>query len=143
PIRVVDVVSKPLFLVETHAPRSLDDVAIATETALNEIFDAMTKTGLEAAGPITTITTEWGDEEYKFSVAVPVNSTTFTLGDRTWTIEKAVAPSVLDEQEDDAANGSAEPAPPVAGDKDKRGQMVVDGNVRAALGYGGRALYTE
>lgn len=142
-IRVVDVVAKPMLLVETRAPRSLDDVSIATENALNEIHDVMTRTGLEAAGPITTITTEWGDEEYEFTVAVPVNSATFTLNEQSYTIEKAVPASVLDGEPEVELDESGEPVPPKTGEKDRLGQMYVEGNVRAALGYEGRALYTE
>ena len=140
-IRVVEVVGKPMLLVSTRAPRTLDDVSIATETALNEIHATMTKVGLEAAGPITTITSNWGEEEYDFIVGVPVNSTRFTLADQTYTIEVPVAKSVLDEPEEDEAEG--EPAPLATGQKDDDGFLVVEGNVRAAVWYGGRALYTE
>lgn len=139
-IRVVEVVGKPMLLVETRAPRTLDDVSISTETALNEIHETMTKIGLEASGPITTITTNWGEEEYEFVVGVPVNSTTFTLADQTYTIEVPVAKSVLDEPEEEE---EGEPAPLATGQKDDNGLLVVEGNVRAAIWYGGRALYTE
>ena len=140
-IRVVEVVGKPMLLVQTRAPRTLDDVSISTETALNEIHATMTKIGLEAAGPITTITTNWGEEEYEFIVGVPVNSTTFTLAEQTYTIEVPVAKSVLDEPEEE--EGEGEPAPLTTGQKDDGGLLVVEGNVRAAIWYGGRALYTE
>lgn len=142
-IRVVEVVGKPMLLVQTRAPRTLDDVSISTETALNEIHATMTKIGLEAAGPITTITTNWGEEEYEFIVGVPVNSTTFTLADQAYTIEVPVAKSVLDEPEEEADEGEGEPAPLTTGQKDDGGLLVVEGNVRAAIWYGGRALYTE
>jgi hypothetical protein len=139
-IRVVEVVAKPMLLVETRAPRTLDDVSIATEAALNEIHATMTKIGLEAAGPITTITTNWGEEEYDFAVAVPVNATSFTLDGQTYTIETPVAKSVLDDTADEE---EGEPAPLTTGQKDDSGMLVVEGNVRAAIWYGGRALYTE
>lgn len=138
-IRVVEIVGKPMLIVETRAPRTLDDVSMATEAALNEIHATMTKIGLEAAGPITTITTNWGEEEYDFAVAVPVSSTTFTLAEQTYTIEVPVAVSALD----DTGEDEAEPAPLTTGQKDKNGLLVVEGNVRAAVWYGGRALYTE
>lgn len=141
-IRVVEVVGKPMLLVETSAPRSLDDVSIATEAALNQIYDTMTKIGLEAAGPITTITSNWGEEEYDFIVAVPVSSNTFTVADQTYTIEPPVVKSVLDEPEEEE-EVEGEPAPLATGQRDDSGFLVVDGNVRAAVWYGGRALYTE
>jgi hypothetical protein len=142
-IRMVEVVGKPMLLVETRAPRTLDDVSISTETALTAIHETMTKVGLEASGPITTITTNWGEEEYEFIVGVPVNSTTFMLADQTYTIEVPVAKSVLDEPEEEQEAEEGEPAPLTTGQKDDSGFLVVEGPVRAAIWYGGRALYTE
>ncbi len=139
-ITLVEITGKPLFLVATKAPRTLDDVADATSTALTEIHAAMTKAGLTANGPVRTITMNWGEEDYAFSVAVPVDSTTFKLNDQTYTIEPAVPPPALTDDTDDA---NAQPAPLAPGDKDKHGMLVVSGNVRAAMGYNGRALYTQ
>lgn len=138
-IQVVDVAAKPVFLVNTKAKRSLDEVAEATETAMAEIEAAMKKAGVTAAGPRMTITTTWGDEDYTFAVAVPVDSTTFTLDHNEYTIETPVKPgSATDGDEENAA-----PAELKTGDKDKSGMLVVDANVRAALWYQGKALVTD
>jgi hypothetical protein len=135
-IDLVNVEAKPVFLVATKAKRSLDEVAEATNVATTEIEAAIKKAGLTAAGPRMTITTEWGDEDYTFSVAVPVSATTFTLNQQQVTIETPVAaPS---DGEDEDAQKTYNP-----GEKDRKGFLVVDANVRAALWYQGTALYTE
>jgi hypothetical protein len=137
-ISVVDVAARPVFLVATKAKRSLDDVAEATSNAMAQIEAAMKKAGLTAAGPRMTITTEWGDEDYSFSVAVPVSAPEFTLDGRSYTIETPVAPPA-----DDSDQEGGEPPALNPGDKDRKGLLVVDANVRAAMWYGGTALYTE
>ena len=135
-IDVADVTSRPVLLVATKAKRTLDDVADATDTAMKEIDAAMKKAGLNAAGPRMTITTNWGEEDYAFSVAQPVDATTFTLNKQQYTIETPTpkASSTGDEDE----NASFQP-----GDKDNDGMLVVEGRVRAALWYQGKALVTE
>jgi hypothetical protein len=137
-IDVVNVESKPVFLVQTKAKRSLDEVADATATAMTEIDAALKKVGLTAAGPRMTITTEWGEEDYTFSVAVPVSAASFTLEDQTYNIETPVP-----NQSDEGVDENGQPKVYAPGEKDAKGMLVVDGNVRAALWYGGTALYTE
>ncbi len=138
-IRLVEITAKPVFLVATKAPRSLEDVATATDTALIEIEAELTKAGLTKAGPVMAITTNWGDEDYVFSIAVPVNASTFTVEERSYTIETPVPPPAAVEDEEE----TGEPVPLVLGDKDDHGMLVVGGNVRAAQWYQGRALYTQ
>ncbi len=135
-IDVVDVTARPVLLVATKAKRSLEEVADATDTAVKEIEAIMKKTGLAAAGPPMTITTNWGEEDYAFSVAVPVDQTTFTLDKQQYTIETPTpkASSTGDEEET---------APLKPGDKDVDGLLVLDDKVRAALWYQGKALVTE
>lgn len=135
-IKVVDITAKPVFLVATKAKRSLDEVAEATDEAKEKIDAALKKAGLTQAGPLMTITTEWGDEDYSFSVAVPVDQPTFTMSGTSYTIEAPVP-----RQDDDSAGN--DDAPPAPGSKDNKGLLVVDGDVRAALWYQGNALYTE
>jgi len=138
-IDIADVTAKPVFLVATKAKRSLDEVADATSTALTEIDAALKKAGLTQAGPRMTITTNWGEEDYAFSIAVPVSAATFTFDKHDYTIETPVPPpSDTDSGEDDG-----QPKTYNTGDKDHAGMLVVSGNVRAALWYQGKALVTE
>jgi len=137
-IAIVDVAARPVFLVNTKAKRTLDDVAEATSTAMSQIEAAMKKAGLTAAGPRMTITTNWGEEDYTFSIAVPVSATTFTLDKQDYTIETPTpSPSDTGDEEEQPAEA------PATGSKDKSGMLVVDANVRAALWYQGKALVTE
>lgn len=139
-IDVVDVTSRPLLLVSTKAKRSLDEVADATDTALAEIEAVMKKAGLTAAGPRMTITNNWGDEDYAFSIAVPVDKTTFTLDKTDYTIDAPV-PKASDTGGDSEEDGEPKTLNP--GDRDEHGLLVVGGNVRAALWYQGKALMSE
>lgn len=136
-IGVSDIAAQPVFLVETKAKRTLDDVAEATTTAMGQIEAAMKKAGLAAVGPRMTITTNWGEDDYTFSVAVPVSAPAFMLGGQQYTIATPVPLAVAD-GEDDAAPAVLNP-----GEKDRHGLLVVDANVRAALWYQGKALVTD
>jgi len=135
-IDITDVTARPVLLVATKAKRSLDEVAEATDTAMAEIEAVMKKTGLNAAGPRMTITTNWGDEDYAFSIAQPVDATTFTLDKQQYTIETPVPPA-------NVPSGDEEPKTLKTGDKDDDGLLVVEGNVRAAMWYQGKSLVTE
>lgn len=136
-IRIGEMTAHPVLLVSTKAPRSLDEVADATDAAVEKIEAVLKKTGLVEDGAMMTITTEWGESDYIFSVAIPVNQASFTLNGNTYTID---APAPKPEQDTET---SGEPAPLVTGDRDNKGLLVVDGEVRAALWYQGLVLFTE
>ncbi len=135
-IDITDVTARPVLLVATKAKRSLDEVGEATDNAMKLIEAAMKKTGLNAAGPRMTITTNWGEEDYAFSIAQPVDQATFTLDKQQYTIE-APAPKASSTGDEDE-NATFKP-----GDKDNDGMLVIDDKVRAALWYQGKALVTE
>lgn len=141
-IDVVDVAAKPVFLVETKSRRSLDEVADATQTAMTEIEEAMKKAGVTQAGPRMTITTVWGDEDYTFSVAVPVSASSITLNGQQYALTTPVAAPPAADEGDEPATPTA-PAAANPGDRDKHGMLIVDANVRAALWYQGKALASE
>lgn len=166
-IELADVESQPLFLVSTRAKRLLDEVAYETDKALAKIHAAMEMVGVEAAGPVRTITTNYGNEEYFFDVAVPVNSPRFTVNGDSFTIgprEDNLSLGGGDDEFDDelsadrddagvadenggkgedGSNNKKKKAGPAAGTIDRHGFLVVDGPVRAVLSYGGKALMTE
>ena len=72
-VQVQDVTAQPILFVSTTAKRTLDDVADATTKAMDELQAAIKKDKLTATGPRRTITTNWGDENYDFDIALPVN----------------------------------------------------------------------
>jgi hypothetical protein len=73
PIDLKDVQGKEILYVSTTAKRSLDEVAEATDKAIGEIQAVIKKNKLNVTGPRMTITSNWGDENYDFDVALPVD----------------------------------------------------------------------
>lgn len=137
-IQLVEITAKPVLLVNTKAPRTLDDVAEATDTARAEIEAVMAKAGLTKSAPVMSITTDWGGEDYAFSVAVPVDSTTFMIDDHNFSIEPPNPPASTTDSDE-----GTDAAPLAAGDLDEHGLLVVTDKVRAMMTFQGRALYTQ
>lgn len=134
---VADVPAQPQLVVATTAPRSLDEVAAATDKAIEEINAVMKKQNLAAAGPRHVTTVEWGDENYVFDVGLPVNSAALKIDGKDFTIGPATPPSIAEQA---AAEEAPEPPAPVPGTIDRKGNLVVSGNVVARNGYTGKAL---
>ncbi len=69
-----DVAAQPILFVSTTAKRTLDDVADATDKAMTADPGGRsrrtTSTSPVRASPITT---NWGDENYEFDIALPVD----------------------------------------------------------------------
>lgn len=141
-IRIVDVTAKPILFVSTKAPRSLEDVDAASDAAKVEIEAVMAKAGLVAAGPPMTVTTNWGDESYTFDYAIPVDRASFTLDGKELSIAP-VDPDVVRAPMMEEESPVADPVPPVVGENDRKGNLVLGGNVRATQTYTGKALYGE
>lgn len=70
---VKDITAQPTLFVSTKAHRTLDEVADATDKAVTAIQAIVKKNKLNITGPRTTITTNWGDENYEFDVAFAVD----------------------------------------------------------------------
>jgi hypothetical protein len=138
-IFVADIGTKPQLVVSTQAPRALDEVDAATAKAMTEIEAVMKKHGLHQTGPRTVVTDEWGDENYVFDVVVPVDSSVIKIDGKDFTIGPAQMPSLEQQAADEAAGNTVERKP---GEMDKRGNLVVSGNVRARTGYAGKSLFT-
>lgn len=80
-IQIKDVTAQPTLFVSTKAHRTLDEVADATDKAVTAIQAAVKKDKLNITGPRTTITTNWGDENYEFDVAFAVDHNDAPLTD--------------------------------------------------------------
>jgi hypothetical protein len=92
--------------------------------------------------PRITFTTNWGDQNYTFDVAAEIDATTLKINGQDVELTAAQRPSL------DPAAASTAAAPAAAdsatpGSKDKLGRVVVDGNVKAVLAFGGKALKAE
>lgn len=137
-IQVAQVTGVPVLVLSTKAPRTLDEVEEATNQAIAKIEAVMKKAGLNQAGPVRTVTSNWGDENYAFDVSIPVDSTTFTLDGNEYTI---TVPAVSDLVDD--TSGEEPPTELKTGDHDEDGYLVVEDGVRAKISYSGMALTTE
>lgn len=80
-IQIKDVTAQPILFVSTAAKRTLDDVANATTNAMDQLQAAIRKNKLSTAGPRRVITTNWGDENYDFDVALPVDRADVQVSD--------------------------------------------------------------
>lgn len=147
---LVDTPEQPVLMLSTQAARSLDDIAVATHKALDQIHATMKSLGVEQTGPYITLTTDWGDENYSFDIAVPINTSRLKFGDKTVDLHDAPKPKSLAEQNlenaaqpaesgsaADAESGQPSSGPGTFGDD---GSLEVAGDVRAKLAFGGRAL---
>jgi len=142
---IADQPAKPVLLVSTTAPRTLDDVDTASDKAMAEIQAAAKKLGVNITSPRITFTTNWGDQNYTFDVAAEIDTTTVKINGQDVELTAAQRPA-LDASAPAEASTAAAPAAAetgAPGSKDKFGRVIVDGNVKALLAFGGKALKTE
>ena len=134
--QLVDTPRQPILFVSTTAKRTLDDVDAATSKAMTAIDAAMKKLGVTAAGQRTTFTTDYGDENYRFDVAVPVSSTTLTVAGQSDDLTQPGTPAASSSADQGGTTTAAE-AP---GTWLAKGALEVEGPVEARMAFGGRAL---
>jgi hypothetical protein len=145
---IEDTKQQPILFVSTTAPRTLDDVDTASDKAMAELQAAAKKLGVNIVGPRVTFTTNWGDQNYTFDVAVPIDSATLNIGGQSVALTAPEAPSLDAAAAASApaeASTAAAPADAAAapGSKDHLGRVIVDGDVKATLAFGERALKAE
>lgn len=80
-IQVQDVTATPIIFISTTAKRTLDDIADATDKATEQLKAAAKKAKLNITGPRITYTTNWGDQNYDFDVAFPVDQANASVSD--------------------------------------------------------------
>jgi hypothetical protein len=110
--------------------------------AIAEILATAKKLGVNVTGPRIVFTTNYGDSEYSFDVAMPIDSSSVNVNGQTQQLTLPTAPAANAALPADASTAAA-PAAPAAlnpGDHDKLGRLVVDGDVRATLAFGDAAL---
>jgi type II secretory pathway pseudopilin PulG len=143
---IVDQPVKPVLLVSTTAPRTLDDVDTASDKAMAEIQAAAKKLGVNIVSPRITFTTNWGDQNYTFDVAAEIDSATLKINGQDVALTAAQRPALDASAPADASTAAAPAAPAdvaTPGSKDKFGRVIVDGDVKAVLAFGGKALKAE
>ncbi len=149
---LMDRPRQPMLLVSTQAPRTLDDIAVATDKALSKLQAAAKELGLEQTGPYVTFTTNWGDQNYAFDIGIPVNSSVIEIADES--IDLADAPS--EDELKNMANGDDASSDDTAdtgdaddetvqrndgpGTFDESGNLRITDDVYARMMFGERAL---
>jgi len=133
----------PVLLVPTSIARKdgLEGFEAATDKAVAQLQATAKKLGVNVTGPRIVFTTNYGDQTYTFDVALPIDNSTLTVNGQAEQLTAPTPPS-LDAAAPAPASSSADPeAATLAVDShDRFGRLVVDGNVRATLAFGGRAL---
>ncbi|MGB3460505.1 polyketide cyclase [Rhodanobacter lindaniclasticus] len=145
--RIAQSQPTPVLFVTRHIDRSkggsevLDDILAQSDA---ELRAQAKKLGVNVTGPSILFITNYGDPDFDFDVALPIDSSTLTINGQSEQLTAPVAPSL------DAA-AAAEPAPSAsaaaaaaaaatAGTRDRFGNLVVEGDVRAMMAFGGATL---
>jgi len=134
----------PVLLVPASIQRKdgIEGLADTVNKAVAQIQATAKKLGVNVTGPRIIFTTNYGDTAYTFDVAMPIDSSTVNVNGQTQQLT-APTPPALDSSAPADAGTAAAPAAPAAlnpGDHDKFGRLIVDGDVRATLAFGGAAL---
>ncbi len=133
----------PVLLVSSSIERKggLEALNDATDKAVSEIQAAAKKLGVTTTGPRIIYTTNWGDQNYTFDVAVPISATSLNVGGQTVELAPAKAPDLTAATSSSSADANAgNAADNTPGGHDRFGRLIVDNNVRALLAFGGPAL---
>lgn len=134
----------PVLLVPASIQRKdgIEGLADTVDKAVAQIQAAAKKLGVNVTGPRIVFTTNYGDTTYTFDVAMPIDSSSLNVNGQT---QQLTAPTMqaTDASAPADAGTAAAPAAPATlnpGDHDSHGRLVVDGDVRATLAFGGAAL---
>jgi hypothetical protein len=146
----------PVLLVSSSIERKggLDALDDAINADIKQIQDAAKKLGVKVTGPRILFTTNYGDENFTFDVAMPIDATTLTVAGQSHELTAAKTPELANPATaasagaPAAAGTAAAPAVDTAastspGSLDKLGRLIVDSNVRATLAFGGAVLKGE
>ena len=155
--KIVQTQPTPVLLVTRHIDRSkggteaLEDAMTQADT---ELKAEAKKLGVNVTGPSILFITNYGDPDFDFEVALPIDSSTLTVNGQSEQLTPPVAPSLADAQAAAAAEaakaaepaqaGTAADAPkvagPAAGSRDRSGRLVVGGDVLGMMAFGGATL---
>lgn len=168
--KIVNMPQQPILLVSTSAKRTLNDVDTATDAAVAKIKAAMKKLGVHQAGPRIRFTTNYGDSNYAFDVAIPIDSSTLTIEGKDYELTAAKLPASAASAamaasgagassvavagstatSDSVATAGSAPASAAssgkagagmpAGMRDDQGRLIVTADVRGLLAFGGKTL---
>ncbi|OOG61259.1 polyketide cyclase [Rhodanobacter sp. B04] len=134
----------PVLLISTSTQRKDGNDAVDDEVAKvsTQLQAEAKKLGVNVTGTPILFITNFGDQTFGFDVALPIDSSTLSVNGQSTQLTAPTAPS-LDASAapaEGSSAGAASSATLAAGSHDRFGRLVVDGNVRATLAFGGAAL---
>jgi hypothetical protein len=145
--RIAQSQPTPVLFVTRHIDRSkggsevLDDILAQSDT---ELKAQAKKLGVNVTGPAILFITNYGDPDFDFNVALPIDSSTLTINGQSEQLTAPVAPSLdtaaTAEPAPSASAAAAAAAAATAGTRDRFGNLVVEGDVRAMMAFGGATL---
>ena len=145
--RIAQSQPTPVLFVTRHIDRSkggsevLDDILAQSDT---ELRAQAKKLGVNVTGPSILFITNYGDPDFDFNVALPIDSSTLTINGQSEQLTAPVAPSLdaaaTTEPAPSASAAAAAAAAATAGTRDRFGNLVVEGDVRAMMAFGGSTL---
>jgi hypothetical protein len=140
---IVDTQPTPVLFISGQAPRNLTELDTALDDGVKQLQAAAKKLNVQVTGPRITFTTNYGDQNYQFDVALPINTTTLNLNGQSVELTAASRPKL--DPAAAATSGSGAPAADdtTPGSHDKFNNVIVDDRVRAVLAFGGKALKAE
>ncbi|GAA0259211.1 polyketide cyclase [Rhodanobacter caeni] len=142
---IVQTQQTPVLLVPTSIARKdgLEGFDAATEKAVAQLQATAKKLGVNVTGPRIVFTTNYGDQTYTFDVALPIDSTSVTINGQAEQLTPPTPPALGvpgAAPAEASSSAEADSAPLAVDSRDRYGRLVVDGNVRATLAFGGPAL---
>ena len=140
----------PVLFVTRHIDRSkggtdaLDDAMAQADT---ELKAQAKKLGVNVTGPLILFITNYGDPDFDFDVALPIDSSTLTINGQEEQLTPPTAPALAGAQPEPAEPAEASTAAdapkvagPAAGTRDRSGRLVVEGDIRGMMAFGGATL---
>ncbi|KLD65250.1 polyketide cyclase [Dyella japonica] len=132
----------PVLMVSSSIERKggLEALNDATDKAIGQIQAAAKKLGVTTTGPRIIYTTNYGDQNYSFDVAMPISATSLNVAGQTVELVAAKAPDLNAAVASSSADASSTAGDTAPGGHDRFGRLIVDNDVRAYLAFGGPAL---
>jgi hypothetical protein len=132
----------PVLVVSSSIERKggLEALNDATDKAVGQIQAAAKKLGVTTTGPRIIYTTNYGDQNYSFDVAMPISATSLNVAGQTVELVAAKAPDLNAATASTSADASSTAGDTAPGGHDRFGRLIVDNDVRAYLAFGGPAL---
>lgn len=126
-VEEVDLPAQHMLYVTTTADRNITAVEEGLDAGIKQVRAAIAANGLEAAGPVRLITTNFADKKYEFDVAIPVQrpNTEATAANQQ--------PAAEDVTSAPAAESLAQPLAPLEG-------LRLPEKVQQGVAYTGKAL---